>query len=302
MLRDHGFTGIRHGAHYLLPDLYPSYALTGATKGVYHTQMLYMELFIETGALGFVSFMWLMLRSVKDAAFSLVHCAGRETRGALVGCCASFIGIAVASIFEYIWFYPRVLFAFSSFSASASPVYACAGWRRRLPALNGNKKLIYAALFAALCCVITMYPKFPTLFGYIHAGDALVLLAAYVLGPVWGSLAAALGSSLADLMAGYVQYFPGTFVIKAVMALIAGAVLTKFGAKHPIRYAMLGGLAAECVMILGYFGYEGWILATAGVPQPASRRTSCRACSALQHLRLFLPPCSKLHMPGESSA
>jgi uncharacterized membrane protein len=126
--------------------------------------------------------------------------------------------------------------------------------------LNGNKKLIYAALFAALCCVITMYPKFPTLFGYIHAGDALVLLAAYVLGPVWGSLAAALGSSLADLMAGYVQYFPGTFVIKAVMALIAGAVLTKFGAKHPIRYAMLGGLAAECVMILGYFGYEGWIL------------------------------------------
>ena len=125
--------------------------------------------------------------------------------------------------------------------------------------MSGNKKLIYAALFAALCCVITMYPKFPTLFGYIHAGDALVLLAAYVLGPVWGSLAAALGSSLADLMAGYVQYFPGTFVIKAVMALIAGAVLTKFGAKHPIRYAMLGGLAAECVMILGYFGYEGWI-------------------------------------------
>ncbi|MFR5782567.1 MAG: ECF transporter S component [Oscillospiraceae bacterium] len=76
--------------------------------------------------------------------------------------------------------------------------------------MTGNKKLIYAALFAALCCVITMYPKFPTLFGYIHAGDALVLLAAYVLGPLWGSLAAALGSSLADLMAGYVQYFPGT--------------------------------------------------------------------------------------------
>ena len=75
--------------------------------------------------------------------------------------------------------------------------------------MTGNKKLIYAALFAALCCVITMYPKFPTLFGYIHAGDALVLLAAYVLGPLWGSLAAALGSSLADLMAGYVQYFPG---------------------------------------------------------------------------------------------
>ena len=93
-------------------DLYPSYALTGATKGVYHTQMLYMELFIETGALGFASFMWLMLREVKNAAFALFRAPGRETRGALIGCCASFIGIAVASVFEYIWFYPRVLFAF----------------------------------------------------------------------------------------------------------------------------------------------------------------------------------------------
>ena len=111
MLRDHGFTGIGMGPT-TFADLYPSYALTGAIKGVYHTQMLYMELFIETGALGFVSFMWLMLREVKNAAFALFRAPGRETRGALIGCCASFIGIAVASVFEYIWFYPRVLFAF----------------------------------------------------------------------------------------------------------------------------------------------------------------------------------------------
>ena len=126
--------------------------------------------------------------------------------------------------------------------------------------MKGNKKLIYAALFAALCCVITMYPKFPTLFGYIHAGDALVLLGAYVLGPLWGALAAALGSSLADLMAGYVQYFPGTFVTKAVMSLIAGALLLKFGEKRPVLTTVLAGLAAECVMILGYFAYEGLLL------------------------------------------
>ena len=126
--------------------------------------------------------------------------------------------------------------------------------------MTGNKKLIYAALFAALCCVITMYPKFPTLFGYIHAGDALVLLAAYVLGPLWGSLAAALGSSLADLMAGYVQYVPGTFVIKAVMALLAGALLRRFGARRPVVTSVLVGLAAECIMVLGYLGYEGALL------------------------------------------
>lgn len=126
--------------------------------------------------------------------------------------------------------------------------------------MNGNKKLIYAALFAALCCVITMYPKFPTLFGYIHAGDALVLLGAYVLGPLWGALASALGSSLADLMAGYVQYFPGTFVIKAVMSLVAGWLLLKFGEKRPVLTTVLSGLAAECLMVLGYLAYEGLLL------------------------------------------
>lgn len=111
MLRDHGFTGIGMGPT-TFADLYPSYALTGATKGVYHTQMLYMELFIETGALGFVSFMWMMLRNIKDAAFGIFRASGREAQGALVACVASFVGIAVASIFEYIWFYPRVLFAY----------------------------------------------------------------------------------------------------------------------------------------------------------------------------------------------
>ena len=101
-----------------------------------------------------------------------------------------------------------------------------------------------------------MYPKFPTLFGYIHAGDALVLLAAYVLGPLWGSLAAARGSSLADLMAGYVQYFPGTFVITAVMALLAGALLSRFGARRHVVSSVLAGLAAARKKEIRYLGYE----------------------------------------------
>ena len=61
-------------------------------------------------------------------------------------------------------------------------------------------------------------------------------------------------------MAGYVQYFPGTFVTKAVMSLIAGALLLKFGEKRPVLTTVLAGLAAECVMILGYFAYEGLLL------------------------------------------
>lgn len=48
------------------------------------------------------------------------------------------------------------------------------------------KKLVFAALFAALCCVATMVIRIPTpIGGYIHAGDAVVLLAGFLLGPWW---------------------------------------------------------------------------------------------------------------------
>ena len=111
MIGDYGITGIGMGPN-TFAELYPDYALTGATRGVYHSQMLYMELILETGALGFISFMWFMLREVKNAAFNLFKARSQEVRMALIACGASFGGIAVAGIFEYIWFYPRVLFAF----------------------------------------------------------------------------------------------------------------------------------------------------------------------------------------------
>ena len=52
------------------------------------------------------------------------------------------------------------------------------------------KKLVTAALFAALACVATMSIRIPTpgTNGYIHPGDALVILAGVFLGPAWGLL------------------------------------------------------------------------------------------------------------------
>ena len=75
---------------------------------------------------------------------------------------------------------------------------------------NTIKKLVFAALFAALSCAATMVIRIPTpIGGYIHAGDAVVLLSAFLLGPWWGAAAAGLGSGLADLIAGYGLYVHG---------------------------------------------------------------------------------------------
>ena len=84
------------------------------------------------------------------------------------------------------------------------------------------RTLILAAMFAALTCVATMIIHIPSpIGGYFNLGDCMVLLSAFVLGPVWGTAAGGIGSALADVICGYFVYAPGTLVIKALMALAA---------------------------------------------------------------------------------
>ena len=63
-------------------------------------------------------------------------------------------------------------------------------------------KIITAALFAALTCVTTMLPlPVPSLTGgYINFGVCFVLLCGWLLGPMYGFAAAAIGSALTDII------------------------------------------------------------------------------------------------------
>ena len=124
-----------------------------------------------------------------------------------------------------------------------------------------TKKIVMAAMLAALACVATMIIKIPSpLKGYLNLGDCIVLVAGWMLSPTYGFLAAGLGSALADLFSGYVTYAPATFVIKGLMALIAfyGFKLlhNKIG-NLPSR--IVTGILAEIMMILGYFVFEGFL-------------------------------------------
>ena len=84
------------------------------------------------------------------------------------------------------------------------------------------KTLASAAMFAALTFLATSVLKIPTpTLGYIHIGDAFVLLSGVLFGPLTGGLAAGLGSALADLLGGYVIWAPFTFVVKFLTAFTA---------------------------------------------------------------------------------
>lgn len=126
---------------------------------------------------------------------------------------------------------------------------------------NKTKKIVMAAMFAALCCVATMIIKIPSpLKGYLNLGDCIVLLSGFMLSPLYAFLAAGIGSALADVFAGYVVYAPATFIIKGVMALIAFygfKLLHKKAGSTPSR--IISGIVAEIVMVMGYFVFEGFM-------------------------------------------
>lgn len=124
-----------------------------------------------------------------------------------------------------------------------------------------TRKLVMAALLAALTCVATMIIKIPSpMKGYLNLGDCVVLLAGWVLAPGYGFLAAGLGSALADVLSGYVLYAPATFLIKGGMALVAfygyKVLRKKLGS---LTSKILSGIAAEILMVLGYFVFEGFL-------------------------------------------
>ena len=122
-----------------------------------------------------------------------------------------------------------------------------------------TQKIVIAEMLAALTCIATMIIKIPSpLKGYLNLGDCVVLLSGWLLSPLYGFLAAGLGSGLADLISGYGVYVPATFIIKGVMAIAA-----YFGFRFlqnkvtNISARIVSGIVAELIMVFGYYVFEG---------------------------------------------
>ena len=129
-----------------------------------------------------------------------------------------------------------------------------------------TKKLVLTALFMALTVVATMFIRVPLLLGYVNLGDAFVLLSVFILGPVYGTIAAGVGSALADLF-GYITYAPGTLVVKTAMAIVAYLLykLLLKTTKKALIAEVVVGVAGAIIMAFGYFFYETLFFETATV-------------------------------------
>ncbi len=125
------------------------------------------------------------------------------------------------------------------------------------------RSIVTASVLAAITTLATIVIKVPTFGtnGYVNIGDAAVLISAWLLGNPYGALAAGIGSGLADLLAGYPAYIPGTTVIKFIMAFVAALIFKNLKERLPKTVAyIISGIIAEVLMITGYFLYESTIL------------------------------------------
>ena len=136
-------------------------------------------------------------------------------------------------------------------------------------AFSFSKQLAFTALFATLCLTGTLVIVIPLPMGFFNVGDVFVLLAGWLLGPLYGSVAAGMGSALADIIAGYGVYAPFTFLIKVLNALTAYFVwrlLKTWICKEKVDVLprFISAIFGEMVMILGYFLTEMLLYGFAG--------------------------------------
>lgn len=121
--------------------------------------------------------------------------------------------------------------------------------------------LVMAALIMAIVTVCTMFIKVPTPSGYVHIGTVIVFLSIAVLGWKKGAFVSAVGTALADLLAGYASWAPGSFIIVLAMAGVYGYFIDKTVKKHGgIRNGVdadeiIGAVLAIIVFLVGYYVY-----------------------------------------------
>ena len=147
-----------------------------------------------------------------------------------------------------------------------------------------TRKLVYTAMFVVINFVAFTYGKItiPITAGTstaIHIANAVVVLSAWFLGPVYGGLSGAIGLSIADVLdPRYIVSAPKTFLLKFMIGLIAGVTARHFHLKEKTdRKEIVLITTTSAIAALGFnviadpivgYLYRNYLL---GIPQEAAK-------------------------------
>ena len=147
-----------------------------------------------------------------------------------------------------------------------------------------TRKLVFTAMFAVINYVAFTYGKItiPVTAGTstaIHIANAVVVLSAWFLGPIYGGLSGAVGLSIADVFdPRYITSAPKTFLLKFLIGFIAGTLANRFRLREKEEHKEIISITAISAAaalgfnviadpIVGYF-YRKYLL---GIPQEAAK-------------------------------
>ena len=130
-------------------------------------------------------------------------------------------------------------------------------------------KIILTALFSALCFIgVLIRIPLPT-GAFVHLGNMICILAALLLGGVYGGLAGSIGMGLFDLTHGYLGAgLLRTFILKFLMGLVAGLVFKlilkkKLNVKKlTIIFVVILGLLFITAITLSVISYNNGFVVT----------------------------------------
>ncbi len=127
-------------------------------------------------------------------------------------------------------------------------------------------KVAVVAVLTAVVVVFTMVVRIPTTKGYLNLCDVAICFIAFTFGPWSAFIAAGLGTALADLISGYAQWAPISFIVHGVEGLLVALIVhqKKEVVLSKVRL-LLAFIVCVATVSLGYFLLSSLFISTVSV-------------------------------------
>lgn len=126
-------------------------------------------------------------------------------------------------------------------------------------------RIALMAVLTAVVVVFTLVVRVPTpIKGYISLCDVVIVFSAYLFGPWVAAIAGGLGTGIADVIGGYAQWAPLSFVIHGLQGLLI-ALIARAGLPSGVPgdaklgRLLVAGVIGALVMTGGYYVAGGFL-------------------------------------------
>lgn len=111
LLKDYWYRGVGLGSD-VMRQVFTGYPSMPDGSFPIHTHNNYLQMWGETGIVGLVAYLSVILYGLKRGVKAFYQGTNREVRHLLAAAVGAFFGIHVISLAEYTWFYPRNMFTY----------------------------------------------------------------------------------------------------------------------------------------------------------------------------------------------